>query len=93
MTPLGWGWAGFVWVYALVWFLVNDQIKLLAYLIFDPNKTKTKSECKANLSVNLTQQIANRAFEIYEQRGHHSGQATEDWKQAEQEIKKKESHK
>ena len=24
MTPLGWGWAGFVWGYALLWFLVND---------------------------------------------------------------------
>jgi H+-transporting ATPase len=36
MTPLGWGWAGFVWGYALLWFLVNDRIKLLAYRIFDP---------------------------------------------------------
>ncbi len=38
MTPLGWGWAGFVWGYALIWFLVNDRIKLLAYKIFDPVK-------------------------------------------------------
>jgi H+-transporting ATPase len=22
MTPLGWGWAAFVWGYALVWFLL-----------------------------------------------------------------------
>jgi len=36
MTPLGWGWAGLVWGYALVWFLINDRIKLLAYRIFDP---------------------------------------------------------
>lgn len=36
MTPLGWSWAGFVWGYALVWFLVNDRLKLLAYRIFDP---------------------------------------------------------
>jgi H+-transporting ATPase len=36
MTPLGWGWAGFVWGYALLWFLLNDRIKLLAYRIFDP---------------------------------------------------------
>ncbi|MCB0729016.1 MAG: plasma-membrane proton-efflux P-type ATPase [Ignavibacteriae bacterium] len=40
MTPLGWGWAGFVWAYALLWFLVNDRIKLLAYRIFDPDKSK-----------------------------------------------------
>ena len=36
MTPLGWGWALFVWGYALVWFLVNDRIKLLAYRLLDP---------------------------------------------------------
>jgi len=35
MTPLGWGWALFVWGYALTWFLVNDRIKLLAYHILD----------------------------------------------------------
>jgi H+-transporting ATPase len=33
MTPLGWGWALLVWGYALVWFLVNDRLKLLAYRI------------------------------------------------------------
>jgi len=38
MTPLGWGWAGFVWGYALIWFLINDRIKLLAYRICDPVK-------------------------------------------------------
>ena len=38
MTPLGWGWAAFVWGYALVWFLVNDRVKLLAYRILDPPK-------------------------------------------------------
>ncbi len=31
MTPLGWGWALLVWGYALVWFLVNDRVKLIAY--------------------------------------------------------------
>ncbi len=36
MPPLGWGWAIVVWVYALAWFLINDQVKLLAYRIFDP---------------------------------------------------------
>jgi H+-transporting ATPase len=38
MTPLGWGWALFVWGYALMWFLVNDRIKLLAYRLLDPVK-------------------------------------------------------
>ncbi len=38
MTPLGWGWAAFVWGYALVWFLVNDRLKLLTYRILDPTR-------------------------------------------------------
>ena len=62
MTPLGWGWAGFVWGYALVWFLVNDRVKLLAYRIFDPIKDIVKP-------LDLTPQIAKRAYELYEQRG------------------------
>jgi H+-transporting ATPase len=85
MTPLGWAWAGFVWGYALIWFLVNDRIKLLAYRIFDPVKTKTH--------VNLAQDITDRAYEIYEQQGHRDGNADQDWEKAEEEIKKEESSK
>jgi H+-transporting ATPase len=36
MTPLGWGWAAFVWGYAAIWFLATDRIKLLAYRVLDP---------------------------------------------------------
>ena len=39
MTPLGWGWALFVWGYAVAWFLVTDPVKLLAYRVLDPAKT------------------------------------------------------
>ena len=39
MAPLGWAWAGIVWAYALVWFFVNDRVKLLAYRIFDRQHT------------------------------------------------------
>jgi H+-transporting ATPase len=39
MTPIGWGWAGLVWGYALVWALVSDRVKLLAYRIFDPTES------------------------------------------------------
>ncbi|WP_083282905.1 plasma-membrane proton-efflux P-type ATPase [Humibacillus sp. DSM 29435] len=35
MTPLGWGWAGFVWGYAIVWALLSDRVKLLAYRVLD----------------------------------------------------------
>jgi len=38
MPPIGWSWALFVWGYALVWFLINDQVKLLAYRILNPSK-------------------------------------------------------
>ncbi|MGC0773922.1 MAG: plasma-membrane proton-efflux P-type ATPase [Candidatus Acidiferrum sp.] len=48
MTPLGWGWAGFVWGYALIWALVNDRVKLLAYRIFDSTKAEEKPEAKAD---------------------------------------------
>ena len=41
MTPLGWGWALFVWGYALAWFLVNDRVKLIAYRFFDPTKVES----------------------------------------------------
>jgi H+-transporting ATPase len=47
MAPLGWKWAGFVWVYALLWALVNDRVKLLAYKIFDHVKAEAKPDAKA----------------------------------------------
>ena len=40
MAPLGWKFAGFVWGYALVWFLVNDRLKLLAYWVLDRSKVE-----------------------------------------------------
>ena len=46
MPALGWGWALFVWGYALAWFLVTDPVKLLAYRIFDPAKAKANPEAK-----------------------------------------------
>ena len=40
MAPLGWKWAAFVWAYALVWALLSDRVKLLAYRILDPVKAR-----------------------------------------------------
>lgn len=34
MTPLGWKWAGLIWIYVLAWLFLEDQAKLLAYRIF-----------------------------------------------------------
>jgi H+-transporting ATPase len=84
MTPLGWGWAAFVWGYALAWALVNDRVKLLAYRVFDP----TKAPLLAKKPLDLTPQIATRAYELYEQRGRGEGQAGQDWLEAEREIRK-----
>jgi len=42
--------AGFVWGYALLWFLLNDRVKLLAYRIFDPvKKFATNPKSKLHL--------------------------------------------
>jgi H+-transporting ATPase len=35
MARIGWKWAGFIWVYALAWFLINDRVKILAYRIMN----------------------------------------------------------
>lgn len=35
MHPIGWFWAGAVWAYALIWFLIEDEVKLMAYKLFD----------------------------------------------------------
>jgi H+-transporting ATPase len=34
MTPIGWLYAGIVWGYTLILFLIQDEVKLLAYKIF-----------------------------------------------------------
>jgi H+-transporting ATPase len=83
MTPLGWGWALFVWGYALAWFLVNDRVKLLAYRVFDP----TAAPLLAKKPVEVTPQIAKRAYELYERQGRRAGHAVQDWLQAEREIR------
>ena len=105
MVPLGWKWAGFVWGYALVWALINDRVKLLAYKIFDPvkaepkpnakgkPKTEVKAESKpeAKTPSDSTPQIAKRAYELYEKRAGSDGTALQDWKKAEQEIRNDEA--
>ena len=89
MPPLGWGWAGFVWGYALIWVLLSDRVKLLAYRVFDP----TAAPLLAKKPVEVTPQIAKRAYELYEQRGRRDGHADQDWLEAEREIRKDESPK
>ena len=87
MTPLGWGWAGFVWGYALIWAILSDRVKLLAYRVFDP----TAAPLLTRETVDVTPQIAKRAYELYEQRGRQDGRTVQDWEQAEREIRKDEA--
>jgi H+-transporting ATPase len=84
MTPLGWGWAGFVWAYALAWALLNDRVKLLAYRFFDPSNAPLLMKKPPD----LTSQIATRAYEIYQQRVQGESQADQDWLEAEREVRK-----
>ena len=35
VPPLGWKMAGFVWVYAIGWFLITDPVKLLTYRVLN----------------------------------------------------------
>jgi H+-transporting ATPase len=83
MAPLGWKWAGFVWAYALVWALINDRVKLLAYRIFDPAKPALLTK----KPVDRTAEIAARAYELYQQRVHGESQQDQDWLEAERETR------
>ena len=53
VTPLWWGWAAFVWGYALAWFLVTDPVKLLAYRVLDASQSRAYS-WKPKPSLSLT---------------------------------------
>jgi H+-transporting ATPase len=75
---------GLLWGYSLAWFFVNDRVKLLAYRIFDPVKTKTP--------LGITPQIAKGAYELYEQQSRREGHAAQDWLQAERNVREDESH-
>jgi H+-transporting ATPase len=47
MPPLDWRWAAAVWGYALIWALVSDRVKLLAYRIFDSPKAAAAAKVQA----------------------------------------------
>jgi len=85
MPPISWGWALIIWGYTFFFFFINDRVKILAYRVFDPDKTKTLSD--------LTPLVAKRAYKLYEQRGSKDGKAVQDWTQAEREIQKDNLHK
>jgi len=38
MVPIGWKYAGYMWLYALIWWFFNDYMKVLTYKFLDRNK-------------------------------------------------------
>jgi plasma-membrane proton-efflux P-type ATPase len=85
--PLPWWQTLAVFIYALVTcLLLNDAVKVALIKWRVVNKVAAKP-------VNVTPQIAKRAYELYEKGGRQDGRAVQDWKQAEQEIRKDEPHK
>ncbi len=43
MTPLPWAWVAAVWGYALVWFLVEDRVKLATYAWLDHHPRRARA--------------------------------------------------
>ncbi len=82
LMPLPWGLMLAIFVYAMVACLVvNDAVKvaMAKWRVLDN---------VARQPVDVTPQIARRAYELFEQRGRQDGRAVEDWAQAERDIRK-----
>jgi hypothetical protein len=86
LKPLPWWQMIAVFVYAMVACLgVNDAVKVAMIKWRVLNAVVRKP-------VDVTPQIAKRAYELYEERGRQDGRAVQDWGQAEQEIRKAKPH-
>jgi len=87
LMPLPWWQTLSILGYAMVSCLVlNDAVKVAMIKWRVPAAVAKKP-------LDLTPQIAKRAYELYEQRGRQDGQAAQDWGQAEREIRKDETQK
>src|SRR5450631_293267 len=87
LMPLPWWQTLAVFVYAMVACLgVNDAVKVAMIKWRVINAVARKP-------VDMTSQISNRAYELYEQRGRQDGRAVQDWKQAERQIRNDETTK
>ncbi len=70
---------------------IADYLASLAKGVEELLKEQDKPEPKAKALDALTPKIATRAYELYEQGGRKSSSANQNWSQAEQEIRKRES--
>ena len=76
-----------IFVYAMISCLViNDVVKVAMIKWLMINAVVKKP-------VDMTAQIAKRAYELYKQRGSQDGHSVQDWKQAERELRKNQSKK
>jgi magnesium-transporting ATPase (P-type) len=81
LKPLPWWQTLAIFVYALIACLgVNDAVKV-AMIKWRGLNVVPKTP------VDVTPQIAKRAYQLYEQRGRQDGKAVEDWEQAEGEVR------
>ena len=69
--------------YAIVWALFTDRIKILAYRILDPSALPLL----AKKQVDLGPQIADMAYELYQQRVRGESQQDQDWLEAERQVR------
>src|SRR5664280_2090373 len=87
LLPLPWWQMLALFVYAMVACLVlNDAVKVAMIKWRVLNAVARKP-------VDVTSQIAKRAYALYEQRGRQDGRAVQDWEQAEREMRKEEPQK
>jgi plasma-membrane proton-efflux P-type ATPase len=87
LMPLPWRQTLAIFAFAMVSCLViNDALKVAMIKWRVLNAVAKKP-------IDVTPQIARRAYELYEQRGRQEGRAVQDWGQAEKEIRKHEPHK
>jgi hypothetical protein len=87
LMPLPWRQTLAIFAFAMVSCLViNDALKVAMIKWRVLNAVAKKP-------IDVTPQIARRAYELYEQRGRQDGRAVQDWGQAEKEIRKHEPHK
>ena len=82
LMPLPWWQTLAIFVYAMVACLVvNDALKVAMI------KWRVVSAV-VGPPLDVSPQIARRAYELYEQRGRQDGRAAQDWDQAERELRK-----
>ena len=82
LMPLPWWQTLTIFVYAMISCLVVNDVVKVAMIQWRVLNAVAKTP------VDVTPQIAKRAYELYKQRGRQDGRAVEDWEQAEREIRK-----